>query len=105
MAIDHKGLGQFTGLEASNISLGQSGFKLLTNTTLSTGDGHFVAFKVIGSSSAANLNVNATTWVGDDLIVNDVLTGEMVYGPFKNITISSLSTTTLRVICYYGKEG
>jgi|TARA_R110002020_G_scaffold97166_2_gene232034 hypothetical protein len=96
----HKGILQYGGDEGSNIALGQLGFKVLDSASESTGDGTFVAFKVTGGGSATTAVITATCHQGDGLTVT-VLTGEIIWGAFKNITAGTLGTG-VEVLCYYG---
>tara|TARA_R110000765_G_scaffold160676_1_gene265047 strand:+ start:649 stop:969 length:321 start_codon:yes stop_codon:yes gene_type:complete len=98
----HKGLNQYSGSEASNASLGQAGFKILTAPG-NTGDGHFVAFKVLGGASTVNVDITAVCALGDNLTITNVLTGEMVFGPFLKITIANVGTG-IQVLCYKGRS-
>ena len=96
----HKGMYQYNGDEGSNLALGQTGFKVLDSAG-NTGDGKFVAFKVLGGAAAADVDIDCTCHTGDDLSIDAVLTGEIVWGPFKKITISNVGTD-VQVLCYYG---
>ena len=99
----HQGLREYSGEESGNVAIGQLGVKALTTGTLASGDGNFVAFKVAGDVATANVDISVVSHVGDSFDLNAVVTGEMVWGPFKSITISSLSVSTMHVLCYYGK--
>ena len=96
----HKGIRQYGGDEGSNVALGQLGFKVLSTAT-NTGDGNFVAFKVIGGAATVDVDVVCTCHIGDDLTIPAVLTGEIIWGPFKNIAISTVGAG-IKVLCYYG---
>ena len=96
----HKGIYQYGGDEGGNVALGQLGFKVLTSAG-NTGDGQFVAFKVLGGAADVNVDVDCTSHQGDDLSITNVLTGEIVWGPFKRITIANVGTG-IQVLCYYG---
>jgi len=102
MAHSHRGIRQYQGDESGNIGLGQLGFKALTTGTLSTGDGNFFMIKVVGDVATANVDIDATCHQGDLLDIHACVTGEVIYGAFKNITISNLSVSTMQVLCYYG---
>ena len=95
----HRGLRQYTGDESGNVGLGQLGFKVLT--TGNTGDGDFFMIKILGGLSTADVDLDCTTHQGDALSINNVLTGEVIYGAFKRITISNVGTG-IQVLCYYG---
>jgi hypothetical protein len=96
----HKGIYQYGGDEGGNVALGQLGFKVLTSAG-NTGDGQFVAFKVLGGAADVNVDIDCTCHQGDELSINNVLTGEIVWGAFKKITISNVGTG-IQVLCYYG---
>ena len=96
----HKGIYQYSGDEGSNVALGQVGFKVLTSAG-NTGDGNFVAFKVLGGAATVNVDIDCTCHQGDDLSIDNVLTGEIVWGPFKRITIDNVGAG-IQVLCYYG---
>ena len=103
----HKGIRQFQGDESGNIALGQLGFKILDGTHLTndedTGDGHFVAFKVIGGvDSADTAEIEATVHQGEALTGRNFLVGDIVWGTFKKITCTAKSESTIAVLCYYG---
>ena len=99
---EHAGLFHYSGEESGNLALGQLGFKVLTADPSNTGDGHFVAFKVIGGAATVAVNVTCTTFQGDAFPQTLVLTGEIVWGAFKKITIDTVGTG-IKVLCYYGK--
>ena len=103
----HKGIRQFQGDESGNVALGQLGFKILnqgdTGTSVATGNGHFVAFKVVGGADSADTaDVSATVHQGDALASKKFLVGDIVWGAFKNITNASRSEATVAILCYYG---
>jgi len=98
----HRGIRQYAGDESGNIGLGQLGFKALTTGELATDDGNFFMIKVVGDAAATNVDIVATCHQGDPLNINACVTGEVIYGAFKKITISSLSVSTVQVLCYYG---
>ena len=96
----HKGIYQYSGDEGSNVALGQLGFKELTSAG-NTGDGNFVAFKVIGAESTDTCTVAATCHQGDDFTGTTIMAGEIIWGPFKKITMSSPTDGDVHVLCYY----
>ena len=102
MAKGHRGLQEFTGDESGNIALGQLGFKELT-VAGNTGDGNFVAFKIIGAAATDTCVIEATCHQGDDLTSTTFLAGEIIWGAFKKITMSSPTDADVHVLCYYGK--
>ena len=97
----HKGIYQYSGDEGSNVALGQLGFKELI-VAGNTGDGNFVAFKVIGAESTDTCTVAATCHQGDDFTGTTIMAGEIIWGPFKKITMSSPTDGDVHVLCYYG---
>ena len=105
----HRGIRQYQGDESGNVGLGQLGFKVLDTSGESTGDGNFFMIKVLGGLSTAEVvRIAVTTHQGDGstgsaINLDDVLTGEVVYGCFKNITITTPGTD-VKVLCYYGSD-
>ena len=97
----HQGIYQYSGDESGNVALGQLGFKELI-VAGNTGDGNFVAFKVIGAESTDTCTVAATCHQGDDLTGTTIMSGEIIWGPFKKITMSSPTDGDVHVLCYYG---
>ena len=103
MARKHGGIREYGGEESGNVALGQLGFKELT-TAGNTGDGNFVAFKVIGASATDTATIAATCHQGDDLTATPFLAGEIVWGAFKKITMTSPTDSDVHVLCYYGRD-
>ena len=105
----HRGIRQYSGDESGNVGLGQLGFKILETSTASTGNGNFFMIKVLGGVAAADVErIAVTTHQGDGsagtaINFDDVLTGEVIYGCFKNITITTPGTD-VKVLCYYGSD-
>ena len=97
----HQGIYQYSGDESGNVALGQLGFKELI-VAGNTGDGNFVAFKVIGAESTDTCTVAATCHQGDDFTGTTIMAGEIIWGPFKKITMSSPTDGDVHVLCYYG---
>ena len=103
----YNGIRTYQGDESGNVALGQLGFKILDLAHLTndedTGDGYFVAFKVIGGADSADTaTINATVYTGDAFSSRLVLTGEIVWGPFKKIECTAKSHTAVAILCYYG---
>ena len=98
----HKGIREYGGEESGNVALGQLGFKELTATG-NTGDGNFVAFKVIGASAADTATIAAVCYQGDNLTATPFIAGEIIWGPFKRITVSAVTDADVHVLCYYGR--
>ena len=101
MARAHGGIREYGGEEYGNVLLGQLGFKALSSAG-NTGDGNFVAFKVLGGLVDAKVDIECTSHQGDDLSIDNVLTGEIVWGPFKVVRITNVGTD-VQVLCYYGR--
>ena len=97
----HKGIREYSGEESGNVALGQLGFKVLTGST-NTGDGNFVAFKVIGGAATLTAAITTTVHIGDALVIT-ALTGEIIWGPFKRITVGAVGSG-VKVLCYYGRD-
>tara|TARA_Y100000361_G_scaffold12195_1_gene9691 strand:- start:20 stop:331 length:312 start_codon:yes stop_codon:yes gene_type:complete len=97
----HKGLYNYTVSESNNLKIGQNGFKELASAG-NTGDGQFIAFYVIGAEAGDTCVIEATCHQGDDLTSTTFMAGELVYGAFKKITMSSPSDGDVHVLCYYG---
>ena len=99
----HRGIRHYSGDESGNVGLGQLGFKELSAAG-NTGDGNFVAFKIIGPGTDNDAaTVGATCHQGDDLTATPIASGEMIWGAFKKITMSSPTDADVHVLCYYGK--
>ena len=96
----HQGMRELSGDEIASSSLGQSGFKIISNTTVECGvtSGYedikfFIAIKAIED----NANVNARSLIGDDLSQNGVFSGtaltmiesDIIHGNFDKITVAS----------------
>ena len=96
----HRGIRQYAGDETGNVGLGQLGFKAITSAG-NSGEGNFFMVKVIGGAVDAVVTLALLTHQGDDVTITGVLTGEVLYGPFKKITTSTQGTN-IDVLCYYG---
>lgn len=94
----HKGIRQYQGDESGNIALGQLGFKVVAASN-DSGDGNWVAFKVIGGAATTTAAITTVALQGDPLVVTCV-TGEIVWGAFKKISVGAAVGT--QVLCYYG---
>ena len=96
------GLHKYTVAESNNLLLGQNGFIELDSAG-NTGDGYFVAFQIIGPGTVDDVaTVGATCHTGDDLTATSLMTGTIIYGPFKKITMSSPTDADVHVLCYKG---
>ena len=92
-----------TEQEATNLILGQAGFKVLKSAGhTGAGANTFVAFLITGSNADDQCTIAATTSIGDELEACNFTTGTLVYGPFTQITMSSPTDADVHVICYYG---
>ena len=96
-----KGLHRFTGEEAGNIGLGQTGFKEVLGAT-NTGDGNFVAIKCIKGSATVSADSNA----GDDLGGGTdsgsgvlMISGDIIWGDFSKV---KCHTALMVLLVYYG---
>ena len=109
----HKGLHEFTGEELSGVSLGQNGFKIITNAEVECGitSGYlnieyFVALKAIDDD--AEVEARSVIDGTDDLSTNityngsspvTLVNGDIVYGAFDKIEVASGDY----VIAYIGR--
>ena len=106
MALRHKGMREFSGEELSSVSLGQNGFMVITNQTITCGDGgtsgyenieYFVALKAVND----DVQVEARSITdGMDLTLNSggvaefsspltLVNGDIIYGAFDKIEVAS----------------
>tara|TARA_R100001463_G_scaffold19790_2_gene48533 strand:- start:618 stop:947 length:330 start_codon:yes stop_codon:yes gene_type:complete len=106
----HKGLREFSGEEATGLSLGQGGFDVLagtsTTTAASKGISYWVAIKAINGTAICSAQVvdffegddftQTGVWGGSDITMTD---GDMIYGAFKQIKVG----TGDFVLAYRGK--
>tara|TARA_R110001583_G_scaffold60762_3_gene180211 strand:- start:498 stop:803 length:306 start_codon:yes stop_codon:yes gene_type:complete len=98
--MSHRGIRQYAGDETGNVGLGQLGFKVISSAG-NSGDGNFAMIKVIGGAADVHVDIALVTHLGDDVTINDVVTGELLYGPFKKITTTN-HDADIDVLCYYG---
>ena len=112
----HRGFREFTGDELVNLTLGQTGFKLITNAEVTSGSttGYedivfFVALKAVD----VNAEVEAQTLAGapgDDLTLDSggdysgsdpvtIENGDIIYGVFDKVKVASGDY----IIAYVGK--
>ena len=104
--LKHRGLRQFTGDEASNIFLGQTGFDVCTTGETTKSNGFWVAIKVLTAATS----IEARSLVGDDLTSDGAAydgssgiacaQGDIIYGAFDKVDVTGASKV---VICYRGK--
>ena len=95
------GLLKYTVAESNNLLLGGNGIEELTSAG-SSASGNFIAFYVTGAAATDKCTVAATCHIGDNLTATPVLQGTLVYGPFRQITMSSPTDADVHVLCYYG---
>ena len=110
----HKGLNEFTGQEISSVSLGQLGFKIISNQTVTCGTTagfediqYFIALKVVEDD--ADVEARSIT-EGDDLTTNSgvyngsspvtLINGDAVYGAFDKVKVASGDY----VLAYIGRQ-
>jgi hypothetical protein len=122
--MNHKGITQYSGEFASNLTLGQAGFKFINSTsrTFWSGEGtsgpttiyhkdvnQWVAIKnVTDPNSGLNTNgaitVDIGTYIGESGTSSTVrihlAAGDIVYGPFKSVKIDS--GTDAAILAYIG---
>jgi len=112
----HRGLREFTGDEIGNLTLGQAGFKMLSNVVVECGVtsgytdiAYFIALKAVD----VNAEVEARTVDGissDDLTTNSgvyndggskvtIENGDIIYGAFDKVAVASGDY----VVAYIGK--
>ena len=96
----HRGIRQYSGDETGNVGLGQLGFKAITSAG-NSGDGNFFMVKVIGGAASDVVTLAIECHQGDDVTITGVVTGELLYGPFKKITTTT-QAANIDVLCYYG---
>ena len=94
-------LHKYTVQESNNLLLGQNGFIELDSAG-NTGDGYFCAFLVTGIAADDVATVGATCHTGDALTAKPFVSGTLIYGPFKKITMSSPTDADVHVLCYKG---
>ena len=95
------GLLKYTVAESNNLLLGGNGFEEITSAG-SSASGTFVAFYVTGKGADDDCTIAATTHIGDNLTACKYTTGSLVYGQFRQITMSSPTDADVHVLCYYG---
>ena len=92
---------KYSVAESNNLQLFQNGFIELDSAG-NTGDGTFCAFLVTGIAADDVATVGATCHTGDDLTAKPFVSGTLIYGPFKKITMTSPTDSDVHVICYKG---
>ena len=92
---------KYSVAESGNLSIGQSGFKELVAAG-NTGNGNFCAFLITGEEESDHAVVAATCHIGDDMTACKFRVGQLVYGAFNKITVTSPADADVHVLCYYG---
>ncbi|MAK31674.1 hypothetical protein [Acinetobacter sp.] len=110
----HKGLREFSGEEIGNVSIGQLGFEMITSTGsagtsgLKDGKDYFCAIKaVLGSasgSSTSEIVITAESLQGDDLSTTVMLPGDIIWGCFNYVNITTNTSSLMKIIAYHGKK-
>ena len=116
-----EGLSTFTGDEVGNLVIGQMGFAVL-GATNSSADGTndagtkgavtvseaagrtFVAIKFMKNGSTNKLGCEAITLLGDNLDLDDVADGDIIYGPFSYVQGITDTGSVGKLICYFGNS-
>jgi len=88
-----RGLHGFTVQEAENAGLGQAGFDYISDTATHTGE--WYAIKVVDGAAAVFAVLN--TALGDGAAGLTIQEGDIVYGPF-----TSIKLTSGKVLAYRG---
>ena len=78
------GINKFAVKEAGNLQFGQVGFSVFSDTSAHTGE--FYAIKAVNGNAVVN---TAVTPLGDDLSAITILEGDIIYGNFTSITLTS----------------
>ena len=73
-------INKYTVIEANNISLGQLGFDVITESASAT-SGNFVAVKALNGA----VKLTTTTSMGDVLSDVTIESGDIVYGVFTSV--------------------
>ena len=101
MADTHAGLRQYSGDESGNVAIGGLGIKHFntanTSGSVNTGDGNFVAIKVLGNSTSFTDKavVYFDAHQGDSISSANRITmfqGDILWGAFKKIYIYSIDS-------------
>ena len=110
----HKGLYEFSGDESGNLALGQLGFKEITGTnSLGTsgddsGKTYYVAIKAIGANATVAIDTEivfeAESLQGDDLSTTVMYPGDIMWGCFNYINITTNGSSLMKLLAYVGKE-
>ena len=113
----HRGLREFTGDELGNLTLGQAGFKLITNAEVICGStsgyediAFFIALKAVDADAEVEAQVVPGLTDSDDLTLasggdysgSDPVTienGDIIYGPFDKVKVAGSDY----VVAYIGK--
>ena len=116
--VAHRGLRQFSGDESGNVAIGQLGFQTVTGTsntlladgtTSTTGitDGSivFVAIKCLSdNASTAACTVTVESLQGDSFSGLKLFAGDIIWGCFNFVNITTNASSDCTLLCYYGKK-
>ena len=110
----HKGLYEFSGDESSNLALGQLGFKEITGTGSAgtsgdtSGKDYFVAIKFVlahaSGSSTSEISLTAESLQGDDLSTTVLVSGDIIWGCWNYINVTTNASSYGKILAYYGKK-
>ena len=110
----HRGLREWSGEEAGALALGQLGFTEITATGNAgtsgdnSGNDYFIAIKAVlasaAGSSTSEITCTAECVVGDDLSGTTLLPGDIVWGAYNYINVTSNTNSHMKLLCYYGKQ-
>jgi hypothetical protein len=78
------GINKFSVKEVGNLGFGQVGFEVISNTAAHVGS--FYAIKAVNANAVIN---TAVSKVGDNLSAITILEGDIIYGNFTSITLTS----------------
>lgn len=78
------GINKFGVKEAGNLAFGQVGFSVIADTDAHTGT--FYAIKAVNANAVVHTAVSA---IGDNLSTITILEGDIIYGNFTSIKLTS----------------
>ena len=78
------GINKFAVKEAGNLLLGQVGFEVIDDTSAHAGE--YYAIKAVNANAVIATGVSA---LGDNLSAVTLLEGDLLYGNFTSITLTS----------------
>ena len=110
----HKGLLEFSGDESGNLALGQLGFEEITATNSAgtsgdkSGKDYYVAIKAIGATASVAIDseivFTAECLQGSDLTATVMYPGDIIWGCFNYINITTNGSSLMKLLAYVGKE-